>query len=69
MQGERPEVDQISKIVKQGKCQTFVCLQAECLPEEDAILLDDGGVQDWKCDPMELPAGLLHYFYIMAFST
>lgn len=56
MQGERPLVDQISNILKETNCPTtFACLQAECVPEVGSILLHDGGVQDWKCDPMNLP--------------
>ncbi|KAL7531503.1 hypothetical protein ACHAXR_008097, partial [Thalassiosira sp. AJA248-18] len=56
MQGKRPQVEQISKILRLTNCRTFACLQAECLPEKGSILLDDGGVQDWKCDPMNSPA-------------
>mmetsp|Transcript_27430 Transcript_27430/g.46688 ORF Transcript_27430/g.46688 Transcript_27430/m.46688 type:complete len:265 (+) Transcript_27430:202-996(+) len=56
MQGGRPQdADEIGNIVKEAKCTTFVCLQAECVPETDSALLDDGGVQDWKDDPMDLP--------------
>ena len=56
MQGGRPLVtDQISNIVRETNCRTFACLQAECVPEVGSILLGDGGVQDWKCDPMNLP--------------
>lgn len=56
MQGERPKVHQIRKIISETNCRTFVCLQAECLPEEGATLLGDGGVQDWKHNPTNLPA-------------
>lgn len=57
MQAERPRLDQISNIVREGaRCRTFVCLQAECVPEVGSILLDDGGVQDWECESMHMPA-------------
>eukprot|EP01083_Nonionella_stella_P231412 817146_1 len=48
LQGQRPEAHEIRKIVTEANCSTFVCLQAECAPEDGSILLDDGGVQDWK---------------------
>ena len=67
MQGARPGVGStanegdassipIDAIVKRAKCNTFLCLQAECAPEEGASLIDDGGCQRWKSDPKRLPA-------------
>ena len=61
MQGARPGLssdttlqDQVHTIVKEAGCNTFVCAQAECLPEEGSILLDtDGGVR--KSQPKDLP--------------
>ena len=60
MQGSRPESLErdniIRTIVKDANCRTFVSLQAECLPEEDAILLgddQDGGSR--KDIPKDLP--------------
>lgn len=54
MQGQRPEIDDIETILKEANCRTFACLQAECAPEDGSNLLADGGVQDWKEDPMDL---------------
>jgi len=61
MQGSRPGFgvssettlqDQVQTI-KEAGCTTFVCAQAECLPEEGSILLDnDGGVR--KSQPKDL---------------
>lgn len=57
MQGGRPTTaTQIKKIVRNTNCETFVCLQAECIPEQNSILLHDGGVDDWKYNPLMLPA-------------
>jgi len=57
MQGARLQ-DQVRTIVKAG-CNTFVCAQAECLPEEGSILLDtDGGVR--KSQPKDLPPYARH---------
>ena len=55
MQGARPALqDQVQTIVKEAGCNTFVCAQAECLPEEGSVLLDnDGGVR--KSQPKDLP--------------
>ena len=63
MQGGRPgfgisdddTTQQVRKIVKDGGCRTFVCAQAECLPEEGSILLDNGGGGCRKSAPKDLP--------------
>jgi len=45
--------------VKEAGCNTFVCAQAECLPEAGSILLDtDGGVR--KSQPKDLPPYASH---------
>jgi len=68
MQGARPgfglssasqtetELDsQLRDLASNAKISTFVCAQAECLPEEGSILLDgDGGTR--KDNPKNLPA-------------
>jgi len=66
MQGGRPQVDhavpqetQVGPLVTDAKCTTFVCLQAECQPVADAILLSDGGCKIWL-DP-EMRADLPDY--------
>ncbi|KAL7544315.1 hypothetical protein ACHAWF_007699 [Thalassiosira exigua] len=51
MQGERPAPDAVHGIATRAKCRTFVNLQSECVPEEGSIVLDDGGVQDWRRTP------------------
>ncbi len=51
MQGERPTPDAVNGIVRNAKCGTFVNLQSECVPEEGSVILDDGGVQDWRHKP------------------
>ena len=63
MQGGRPgfgisdddTTQQVRKMVKDGGCSTFVCAQAECLPEEGSILLDNGGGGFRKAVPKDLP--------------
>jgi len=53
--------DQVQTIVKAG-CNTFVCAQAECLPEEGSILLDtDGGVR--KSQPKDFPPYASHVIF------
>ena len=69
MQGARPgfglscsasqtetELDALLRdLASNAKISTFVCAQAECLPEEGSILLDgDGGTR--KDNPKDLPA-------------
>ena len=64
MQGARPGQDQVTTIVKEAGCNTFVCAQAECLPEEGSILLDnDGGVR--KSQPKNLPPYASHMISAM----
>ena len=63
MQGMHPAISsgkglssmssRIDAIVNEGGCRTFVCLQAECQPQEGASMLDDGGVKDWILDPAD----------------
>ena len=62
MQGSRPGFglgddttmqSQIKALVKDAGIRTFVCAQAECAPEENAIILDDGG--DRKPVSKDLP--------------
>lgn len=55
MQGRRPQPHQVVDIVKRTNCTTFVCLQAECVPEVGAQLLNGGGDRYWECDPLEFP--------------
>ena len=52
--------EQVRKIVKDGGCRTFVCAQAECLPEEGSILLDNGGGGCRKAVPKDLPSYANH---------
>ena len=69
MQGGRPGFgisdddkmqEQVRKIVKDGGCRTFVCAQAECLPEEGSILLDNGSGGCRKSEPKDLPSYANH---------
>lgn len=74
MQGGRPGfgidtntttlLDQVRTIVNDGGCRTFVCAQAECLPEEGSVLLDeDGGTR--KSEPKDLPSYANHVVSVM----
>ena len=57
MQGRHPgsgrgsATNRIKSIVNEGRCRTFVCLQAESPPQdsESGVL---GGFHDWKTNPM-----------------
>jgi len=75
MQGGRPGfgigldtdttlLDQVRTIVKDGGCRTFVSLQAECVPEEGSILLDEGGGCR-KSNPKDLPPYANHVLSVM----
>ena len=59
MQGRNPTTgrgsafDRINTIVNEGKCSTFVCLQAEAAPQDETENGVLGGVEDWKTTPMK----------------
>ncbi|EED86680.1 predicted protein [Thalassiosira pseudonana CCMP1335] len=54
MQGARPTSDTTPTIVAKTNCSTFVSLQAECVPVEGGLALDDGGAR--KEVPIDLPS-------------
>ncbi len=39
-----------------AKCTTFICFQAENVPQNGATMIGDGGCQDWLSDANEMPS-------------